>query len=832
MIKRKSTWKHNKLLTVGKNYFPDGGLVNWWFKDASDPNNNIATTGFKGALNSGNLNGLASAAGSMVGGAIGGGLESGAGNIISGLSGVASAIPGPWGAVAGAGLGVVGGVVNKLFGSKLNTANIATVENAIAKNNATMSNAGDFDTLASNIANSSEIAFSNKFIGKDGLFSNKAKNKAKELRKAAEIANQRMNLAFINNAEDLESDQLSGLEANYAALGGPISIFAKGGKIHIKPENKGKFTALKKRTGKSATWFKEHGTPAQKKMATFALNAKHWKHDDGGLLNKLSFGGELNAHGADFTNGMIYIDNGGSHETNPYEGVMMGVDGEGIPNLVEEGETIFNDYVFSKRLLVPKAIRNKYKLRGKKDMTFAEVSKKLAKESEERPNDPISINGLRAIMSDLALAQEMKRIKDNGNKYSHGGKLGNLYDGKGRGNQTLNYNNKTTGLYFDKKPEEFNPYDENGGINWDIMYAQSSPYAQRRQWVLDNWGSDKVNNWLDAYVNDINEYNKSRKGYEPMQKSDITKDIFENRTNDKYWGAMHQGIIAIDPNKYEQLEGTVNDDAIAAAIRMPESKIEAPELEKLPDSHTSPVSDDDLKQGKYADWLRYAPAVGFGIGAINKPDYSNADAILEATRNNNNYMPIRFNPIGNYLAYKPFDRNYYTNQLNAQSGATRRALLQNAGLNRGAGMAALLAADYNAQNQLGTLDRQAEEYNLDQRQKVEDFNRTTNITNSQGFLQADMANQDALLKLGDFNLRGTLAAAQMREAAKQRADEARSANLSGLFQTLGDIGFEEKNARMRDWAIRHGIFGPGTEDYGRFKKAKRGKIKRKKGLTI
>lgn len=48
--------------------------------------------------------------------------------------------------------------------------------------------------------------------------------------------------------------------------------------IHIKPENRGKFTALKKRTGKSASWFKAHGTPAQKKMATFALNARKWKH--------------------------------------------------------------------------------------------------------------------------------------------------------------------------------------------------------------------------------------------------------------------------------------------------------------------------------------------------------------------------------------------------------------------------------------------------------------------------------------------------------------------------------------------------------------------------
>lgn len=64
----------------------------------------------------------------------------------------------------------------------------------------------------------------------------------------------------------------------------PQNSYGEGGKIHIKPENRGKFTALKERTGKSASWFKAHGTPAQRKMATFALNARKWKHADGGWL--------------------------------------------------------------------------------------------------------------------------------------------------------------------------------------------------------------------------------------------------------------------------------------------------------------------------------------------------------------------------------------------------------------------------------------------------------------------------------------------------------------------------------------------------------------------
>jgi hypothetical protein len=69
-------------------------------------------------------------------------------------------------------------------------------------------------------------------------------------------------------------------------VGEPGYELAGGGKIHIKPENRGKFTALLKRTGKSASWFKEHGTPLQKKRATFALNARKWKHGDGGLIER------------------------------------------------------------------------------------------------------------------------------------------------------------------------------------------------------------------------------------------------------------------------------------------------------------------------------------------------------------------------------------------------------------------------------------------------------------------------------------------------------------------------------------------------------------------
>lgn len=45
---------------------------------------------------------------------------------------------------------------------------------------------------------------------------------------------------------------------------------------------------------------------------------------------------------------------------------------------------------------------------------------------------------------------------------------------------------------------------------------------------------------------------------------------------------------------------------------------------------------------------------------------------------------------------------------------------------------------------------------------VEDFNRATNMFNSEGFFKADAANQQALAQARDFSLRGTMVAEEIR----------------------------------------------------------------------
>ena len=150
------------------------------------------------------------------------------------------------------------------------------------------------------------------------------------------------------------------------------------------------------------------------------------------MLNEHSYGGDLK-HSGDFSNDVIFINEGGTHEQNPFEGVLMGFDQEGTPNLVEEGEVIYNDYVFSnrlkptKKLLADGGFTDKYE-----DWTFAKIAEDMQKESSERPNDLISKQTLDDLFGRLTQMQEEVRMKkkQKENKFDLGGEF-NKFDDAG-----------------------------------------------------------------------------------------------------------------------------------------------------------------------------------------------------------------------------------------------------------------------------------------------------------------------------------------------------------------------------------------------------------------
>lgn len=78
-----------------------------------------------------------------------------------------------------------------------------------------------------------------------------------------------------------DKERISELAKRLASAG----YYAEGGKIHINPENRGKFNETKRRTGKTTEELTHSSNPLTRKRAVFAQNAAKWKHENGGLLH-------------------------------------------------------------------------------------------------------------------------------------------------------------------------------------------------------------------------------------------------------------------------------------------------------------------------------------------------------------------------------------------------------------------------------------------------------------------------------------------------------------------------------------------------------------------
>lgn len=125
------------------------------------------------------------------------------------------------------------------------------------------------------------------------------------------------------------------------------------------------------------------------------------------MANFSAMGGDLFAYGGQMKSQLTSFDSGGSHQSNPNGGILQGTGANGQPNLVEEGETKHEDYVFSDRLKINPQISKDFKLpKGLNGKTFADASKYLNREAKDRPNDPISNNGVKAQLAKLTAAQE------------------------------------------------------------------------------------------------------------------------------------------------------------------------------------------------------------------------------------------------------------------------------------------------------------------------------------------------------------------------------------------------------------------------------------------
>ena len=556
-------------------------------------------------------------------------------------------------------------------------------------------------------------------------------------------------------------------------------ILAYGGnmnnKIHINPKNKGKLTATAKRTGKSFSELAHSSNPLTRKRAIFALNAAKWKHAFGGTLNNMdplfsnmifpypssyfnafkeggsmmtkngkyspkmrkkadfaenfihADGGYLNSnidkistHGTSFSNGLDYIDEGGSHEQNPNGGVPVGTDNNGVPNLVEQGEVIWNgNYVFSRRIMIPKEVSKTFNLPD--NISFAQAADKLSEYSKERGNDPIAMKTLKVNMSRLMDAQEMIRQQKE----------------------------------EDQKVQQVNKHATGGPTGNDLPEITATA---QYPWLKGNLINDEL----------------------PIPSS-----------------------ISNAPGKYESIP-----------------------------------QNDQKQTSEIPSYLRYAPVFGSAFSALqnimNKPDYGNADAIINASQQAGKPVSIPVNTISNYVHLSPFDPYYNINTINQNAASMSRSVQNQAGGNRAQAIAGILAGNAGTQNSLAAASRQAYLENQQRALQQATFNRGTNQYNSQVINQRNMEQAQLNASRLSEMLNGLARGYSMKQAMDDIRNNALSKNLSSLYSDLGNMGTENEQRNWLNSLAKSGVLkamfsgNNGDITYSGNKKAMGGRLKKRR----
>lgn len=459
------------------------------------------------------------------------------------------------------------------------------------------------------------------------------------------------------------------------------------------------------------------------------------------FLNLAAFGGPLDTT---FTNGVRFITEGGSHESNPLSGVPQGIAADGIPNLVEEGEVIYNDYVYSRRLKVPQADKESLGLKKNKEYTYADAAKQIQKESEERPNDPISKRNLTEMMGRLQGSQEALKEKRDGQAFKKA-------------------INKMT-------PDEL------------AMFMQQLQQPQQMQPMMAMQGMQS----MQPTQSEVPIFAKGGLlGHRFDEESTLTHpDHFD--INDPYSVHMWDTNVKYPATR---LESTIGAPVSAADVLSSDKFNQMAKGVK----NTKPTVDNNNYTGSLAQALRAVPVFG-SIGStiaslFDKPNYSNTE---RAERAMSAVPRVSATPIGQRMSYNPMDINYLATQQTNNALGARRALSEYGAGNPAGTQQAQIANNYANQTALGQSIMQANQLNRQNLAQTLEFNRQTDSANAANNMQAALANQQRDMTAADFLMR----TGQLRDAELGRVQANRSTNLTNMFNQIGNLGEDMLNRDM------------------------------------
>ena len=403
---------------------------------------------------------------------------------------------------------------NAAFGSNVNEQAVDDYERQVSNLNRFNINAKDNANLLNQISAAPSVNINKSNLGTQGWFSHKIDNTYNTL--------QQNNVAAMAGINKKKSDAVTRVDnlndaliaANYAAFGGPLFDFGDGAIAYDMAKDS--FIA--------------------KQLAAQNKNIPQ-------VSNTLGFGG---IKFPIYDNGITFIGAGGTHGQNPYGGVLMGMAPDGQPNLVEEGEVIYNDYVYSNRLKVPKKLREKYHL---KEGTFADAMNHYFKKNgvDERPNDPIIKKGLMAFASDLAMSQEEIKMKKEMKQMGLMANGGHLFElGSNIGKVDPRYENAWSTYVMPREEEIFNDY----------LYQYNMAETPEDKAMVQKMFMDTINNLQESY--------HGISGYKMGDKNAAIgkhQALFNTLGGNDYFGAR-EGIPGIDEIiDQSYYTGTTNDKA-------------------------------------------------------------------------------------------------------------------------------------------------------------------------------------------------------------------------------------------------------------------------------
>lgn len=592
-----------------------------------------------------------------------------------------------------------------------------------------------------------------------GIFTgkNKAKRKARFLNQASKVAN--------NTAIDNYDFQVDNVMQDNARNAMKYAYAAEGGPINIKKKNRGKFTESANRAGMGVQEFARHilankdkYSSTLVKRANFARNAASWKHAEGGPIKNIPF--------EDW------------YKTVPTD---------------RNDTTAYN-------------LRRAYEL---------------------APFDELEAWRTSSVKDLNSGKNHLRSVYLNPNT--------GIYEFmKSKNHPTLHFE---TDWYNSNDPEAIK-FRNNYNLDMSGDYYKYVPKKKAFGGELNTHGGDFSNGVTfinSGGTHEQNPFEGVPMGVAPDGKPNLVEEgevlyndyVFSNRLHPTDKELKESNL----PKKYKgHTFALIAEDMSKESAERPNDPISKRGLEASLGKLASLQEEQRMKKGKIGTqqmmacggrkfagtkntFSRYAPIFGSAIGAVQsvfqKPDYTNSDLILDAVNNlsRNKVSPTLLNE---YLNYNPIDRNYYLNQLKAQSGATRRALM-NSGINPGQKIAGLLAADYNAQQGIADTLLKSDMYNEQLKQNIAQFNRGTSQYNSGALMQAAAHNAQLAQARDNMRLSGISTAANMRELADTALANSRSASLTNFFDNLGALGRENRDTNMLQSMIDSDLFGTLSE---------------------